>query len=243
MTDKNDKKKYRHTKQLVRIAIEQGYTNKEIAKSARLSEKSIGHVSKWRNGKVLANEHQMQNLLKEFGHLLKRKMEHLFYTLEEKDSSLNQKFFKLNGELTLKHTLYFKKQTSNRMFKVALLRLVLLKEGDHYHLITQHRAGYDKDHYFELRDVNSLVHSSNEDANWLCINISTMLSANEILELCDKFVIELKSLKQRFFVNDEKTLPFIIRQILLKQGYCASDVIDLSEKREIINEPNKPEES
>lgn len=101
MTDK--KKNNRYTKQLVRIAIEQGYTNKEIAKSARISDKSTALVSKWRNGKALANEHQMKNLLKEFGHLLKRKMEHLFYTIEEKDAVPDLKFLKLNGDIILKH--------------------------------------------------------------------------------------------------------------------------------------------
>ncbi len=45
----------------------------------------------------------MKNLLKEFGHLLKRKMEHLFYTIEEKDAVPDLKFLKLNGDIILKH--------------------------------------------------------------------------------------------------------------------------------------------
>ena len=72
----NIEKKYKYTKQLLKIAIETDqYRNKDIALKAGLSDKSVAQVSGWRNGRTKATERQMAYFIKEYGHLLKRKLE------------------------------------------------------------------------------------------------------------------------------------------------------------------------
>ncbi|MDE3274294.1 hypothetical protein, partial [Pseudoalteromonas sp. G4] len=78
-----DNKKCRDTKRLIKIAIENGMTNQEIAAKAGLSKKSVAQVSRWRNGEALAFERQMRFFIKEFGDQLRRKSEHLLSVEKE----------------------------------------------------------------------------------------------------------------------------------------------------------------
>ncbi|WP_428431507.1 hypothetical protein [Photobacterium chitinilyticum] len=247
MTDKNDKKKYLYTKQLVRIAASMNYSPSDIAEKAGLSRKSTSQVSKWRNGISLATVRQMQYFINEYGHLLKRKMEHLFYTIEEKDGAPDLNFLKLNGDVILKHQVCHTHTLSNRILKTALLRLVVLKENEHFHLITQSRAGLDHSLGFILRrDLPNFIHSSNEEANWFAYDIAKRINAEHLLELIDKYAYQLSSGEnpaKKAFQNDAISLKFIIRQSLLKQGFKSQDIIDVCSENEIINEPNKPKES
>jgi len=76
-------KEYKYTKQLLKIAIENGgYRNKDIAEKAGLSGKSVARASAWRNGRKNATERQMAYFIKEYEHLLRRKssmiLNHLF---------------------------------------------------------------------------------------------------------------------------------------------------------------------
>ncbi|ADZ91121.1 hypothetical protein [Marinomonas mediterranea] len=94
-------KKYKHTQKLLKIAIsEGGYTNVEIARKAGLKESSGSLVSRWRNGKALATERQMQYFINEYGGQLKRRNTHLFYglSLNEDKSGIMFKYTKLEGE-------------------------------------------------------------------------------------------------------------------------------------------------
>lgn len=80
--NENHGKKYKHTRQLLKIAKEHGnYTHQQIADKAGLKGKSTSLVSRWTTGKALATERQMGYFIKHYEHFLKRKMEHLFYSL------------------------------------------------------------------------------------------------------------------------------------------------------------------
>jgi transcriptional regulator with XRE-family HTH domain len=75
-----DHKKYPYTKQLVLIAKrEGGLTHKEIAEKARLSGKSQSLVSRWLSGEALASYAQMHSLIHDYGHFLKKQIEHVFF--------------------------------------------------------------------------------------------------------------------------------------------------------------------
>lgn len=232
MEDKQSKQKYRYTKQLVRIALEQGYTAEDILEKAGASRKSLSMFSKWRNGKTLATVRQLQYFINEYEHLLKRKMEHLFYDIA--DGKLN--FCKLNGETILKHVIrHPPAQVGKRVVSVALLRIILLKEGNKYHLVHQVRAGLTKDGNFSpARNLNELIHSSNEDANWSSYKYQTELSAEEALESADDFIHQLisgENVAKTTLKNEGIALSFIIRQALLKQGHQCKYIVDLADCR------------
>jgi len=93
---KNPKRKYPHTKQLVRVAREiGGLTYEEIAKRACLRKTSKSQVSKWAKGSAKANYRQMESLINEFGHHLKKQYEHVFY--QHKPKFTLEKYQALKG--------------------------------------------------------------------------------------------------------------------------------------------------
>lgn len=77
---KNNAPKYKYTKQILKLAKQDGMTHKEIAKKAGIKETSVSQVDKWLNGTALASQRQMQFFINKYGSALKRKIEHLFYT-------------------------------------------------------------------------------------------------------------------------------------------------------------------
>lgn len=64
------KKKYKYTRQLVRIAQDDGMTQTEIAKLCRVNHQSI--VSKWMSGESRGTEQQLAPLIKRYGSRLNR---------------------------------------------------------------------------------------------------------------------------------------------------------------------------
>ena len=242
MEDKQSKQKYRYTKQLVRIALEQGYTAEDVLEKAGASRKSLSMFSKWRNGKALATVRQLQYFINEYEHLLKRKMEHLFYGVT--DGEL--KYYKLNGELILKHAIKHPPvQIDKRRRSLALFRMLLLKEGNKFHFVFQTRVGLTGEERFKPSNINDLMHSPNEEANWFVYDFKTELTAESIFETATPFINQLyngKNLAQVVLKNEAIALCFIIRQVLLKQGHQCLDIVDLVSKDEIIKKPKQSEE-
>lgn len=195
----NTDKKYKFTKKLLKLAIEaSGYRNEDIAVKAGLSGKSVAQVSAWRNGRKEATERQMAYFIKEYGHLLKRKMEHLFYEIKinPKDEVLSSKYIKLSGEIIFKHqirVLFSRKET------VSLIRLLILQNEEGYKLITQYRAGLVRwskhatsDYHSYLIDKKQdLVHGSNEDSNWFTLDLIDCKTVDDLIHEFDLFKNDL----------------------------------------------------
>lgn len=231
MTEQKEKsqKKYRYTKQLIRLAIENGYTNKDIAKKAGFS--SEGQVSKWRNGKAQATERQVQFFINEFEHLLKRKMEHLFYSETETPNELA--YYKIQGEILLSHTLYYRHNIGKKIQKIGIYRFVIINSDNKFHLLFQKRAGLNENAGIIKYALSSATFSNNEHANWYLKETYKDLTAQELTHqihfIFDEFekIEYLCSDMEKIMNNDGRPLKFIVRQLLLKHGYCSDDIIDL----------------
>jgi transcriptional regulator with XRE-family HTH domain len=78
------KKKFKYTRELIRIANEDGMSQKEIADLCRVNQ-SV--VSGWLNGKSLAFEHQITELKKRYGNRLNRTTSRVYLTLNEASPS------------------------------------------------------------------------------------------------------------------------------------------------------------
>ncbi|ABM04798.1 hypothetical protein Ping_3101 [Psychromonas ingrahamii 37] len=307
---KETSSKYKYTKQILKLAHQDGMSYADIAVKAGISANSKNQVNKWITGKSLATQRQMQFFINAYSSALKRKMEHLFYsninrieitekllttikhlqidaeinipsdisdknsslkkcnlailTTEQKDYLLNgilpnelsrrisdsiiqaiksneisrsssglqfrPNFFKLNGEVVFKHTIYLRETIShNKTPKIAHKRLLLLQADNLFHLIYQDRIEGFK---------NQPICSSNEDSMWDS-SATTFIELNYVLQLIDQFTTTLLIEEYRRYLGDSITIPFIARQALLKQGFPIPDVIDLSAKSEIIKEPQK----
>lgn len=67
--NESKKRKFRHTRELVKIARDAGMTQEEIAKRCRVQQST---VSNWQTGKTKATEEQLKPLLDRFGSRLRR---------------------------------------------------------------------------------------------------------------------------------------------------------------------------
>lgn len=191
MSGKN--KKYKYTKQLLKLAIENsGYRNEDIAVKARLSNKSVALVSKWRNGKTEATEAQMAYFIKEYGHLLKRRMEHLFSYQEEVNGTKDVKYRKLSGEVIFKHQVRVPSRKGKSIGSTALARLVVIDNEHKYHIIRQIRGGLTQ---VQLRERNypTVFHSDNEEANWFAYSIEQNLDLDAVVASFQNFITSLLS--------------------------------------------------
>ncbi|MGR6861518.1 hypothetical protein ACU5EH_15085 [Aliivibrio salmonicida] len=193
MSDKS--KKYKYTRQLLKVATDNGnYRNEDIALKAGLSGKSVAQVSAWRNGRKDATERQMGYFIREYEHLLKQKMEHLFYSMQITNGVNEPIFTKLSGEIVFKQQI--KVNRNNRILKnkkdFSVLRIIVLKDNHHFHLLCQYRAGLlsmkeqDVDGnmqcVFSHITTSELVYSDNEDGNWYCYDVKRQQNLNELVE-------------------------------------------------------------
>ncbi len=229
MTEQNMERKCKDTKRLLKIAIEHGLTHPDIAVLAGLSKKSVAQVSRWRNGPTLATERQMSHFRKEYGDILRRKIEHLLY--QEEDNKFE--FFKINGEILFKHCIKTHQVINRRPIKISLMRILVLKQHNQFHLIQQSRNGIDKNRGVNGLKIDQLSHSDNEDANWNTYKILKNLSHDSLITEVDQYALQFMSMDnflQTRFSESVNDLGFIVRQALLKHGFQSNDIIDLCDE-------------
>ncbi|WP_119968204.1 hypothetical protein [Shewanella japonica] len=241
MTKQQVDRKYKYTKQLVRIAIEHGMTNKDIAKKAGLSDKSVAQVTRWRKGDSLATERQMRFFINEFEGLLKRKIEHLFSFKEEEVI----KFFKLSGDIILRYVVKEKVHVDRKSINVGLLRLIIIKHEHTYTLLKQYRKGLDlKNPHYNITSSNirMLGNSSSEGANWIAYDIVQHVSAFDIIKASDKHAksfLDGSNLLNKHDQSCSSEIMYIVREQMMKNGFIAEDIFDLKSEVEIIEEPKE----
>lgn len=228
-------KKYKQTRQLLKLAIDAaGYRNEDIAVKAGLSGKSVAQVSAWRNGRKNATERQMAYFIKEYGHLLKRKMEHLFCFCDSLSGEFVTRYEKLSGEVIFKHQVRVLSQRGRVSSSVAVLRFIVLEDNCNFHAIKQFRGGLSKSQLCE-GSYHKVFHSDNEDANWYSYSIASRVDIDGLLEVFNDFKISLLNggnpvdrtlymddaeiSKSRFFsVKQVHPLEYSFYQKLMKLG-------------------------
>lgn len=94
-----DNKKYRYTKQLVNMALRDGWTQKLIADTCR-TQQSV--VSAWKSGASQAKESQLKKLLEIYGPRLRRKSFKVYHNWYTDDQNIpNIRMIKVEGEVIL----------------------------------------------------------------------------------------------------------------------------------------------
>ncbi len=223
--------KYKQTKQLVRIAIKNGLTNKDIAEKSGLSGNSVAQVSRWRNGESLATERQMNFLINEFGAELKRKTEHLFYRFEKHESGKEiVQFFKVNGEVIFKFAVRIPEVVMRQLKQIAVMRVMVIQDGEKFHLLHQIRTGLSE----EVRGSSfnpRVVHSDNESANWRVYEIQSNLTPEDLVKKIDEYsnvkLLTENNVAFKKFDSEALILKFSIRQAMLRHGYTHQDIVEL----------------
>ena len=94
-----ENKKFRYTKQLINMALRDGWTQKDIADACR-TQQSV--VSSWKNGSALAKESQLQKLMEIYGPKLRRRTFKVYHDLlQDSQGDYHIQMIKVEGEVML----------------------------------------------------------------------------------------------------------------------------------------------
>jgi len=208
---KNAKKKpFKQTKILMKLALDDGWTQKEIADKCR-SHQSV--VSSWRKGVKNATEEQLKPLLELFGHKLRRNSFRVYWSI---DPETNEKtFLKVEGKVIMSEAFCDARRNGPRLIKkIPKYKLVIhYQGGNEFRVVNQTRLTF--------KVTNEELESSQEDAVWGS-EISDRLSIPALLELVDNFAEQ----KLSDYPSDAYTLPYIARKALLNHGFPLVGIVE-----------------
>ncbi|MGB3225945.1 MAG: helix-turn-helix transcriptional regulator [Desulforhopalus sp.] len=127
---RSGKKKYfKFTRDLVRLALNDGWTQDEIATKCR-TQQSV--VSGWKNGSKPATEQILKPLLDIYGYKLRRKTFRVYWSL---DNEINQKtFYRVEGKVILAQAFYDPRRDSRgkQVKKIPVHKLVIHHQGEDF---------------------------------------------------------------------------------------------------------------
>lgn len=208
---KNSKKKpFKLTRELIRLALNNGWTQSEIAEKCR-TQQSI--VSAWNKGNKYATEAQLMPLLELFGHKLRRNTFRVYWALDS--TTQTKTFFRVEGKVVFSGVLFERKTSpATTSPKTPEMKLLVHHQGaDKFRVVVQRRLKFDTSSQVPL--------SSTEDAVWS----STILDQQNCAELIgwiDGVAHDLSETHQCFGL----TLPFLLRQALLNHGFAVDGVVE-----------------
>lgn len=211
-TPKRDKRKFKQTKQLVKTALGEGWTQKQIATACR-TQQSV--VSSWASGARLATESQLKPLLDQFGNKIRRNSFRLYQAVE--DSTLL--FSKVEGRIIFSQTLNCKNCDREKKKKHSKIKFTIHDQGKSMlRLVSQSNMTLQRS-----EESISFNHSHCDDDSrvWLSRIYEPMLP-QDILKTID-------SLSEKHFEDykeDAWMLRIAIRESLLVNGYSIEGIVD-----------------
>lgn len=207
---KNAKKKpFKLTRQLIRLSLNDGWTQREIAEKCRVQQ-SI--VSAWSKGAKCATEAQLLPLLEIYGHKLRRNTFRVYWAL---DSNTQAKtFFRVEGKVVFAEVVFKLKESSGKATqKIPVMKLIIHHQGaDSFRSVVQRRLKLDSP---------MLTLSSAEDAVWSS-EVSDQRSCAELIDWLDGYANSLSEKHPHIGL----TLPFLLRQALINHGFPVGGVVD-----------------
>tara|TARA_R110002124_G_C8970602_1_gene514999 strand:+ start:1925 stop:2596 length:672 start_codon:yes stop_codon:yes gene_type:complete len=208
---KNAKKKpFKLTRQLIRLALNDGWTQREIAEKCRVQQ-SI--VSAWSKGAKYAAEPQLTPLLEIYGHKLKRNTYRVYWALDP--ITQLKTFFRVEGKVVFSEMLFeLKESTKKATEKRPLVKLIIHHQGtDSFRSVVQHRLVFETPTNFSS--------SNTEDALWSS-QVSDQRTSAELIDWIDSYSHSLSEKQPHLGL----TLPFLLRQALINHGFPVEGVVD-----------------
>jgi len=206
---KKNKRKFKQTKQLVRLAINEGWKQSEIATTCR-SHQSI--VSDWYKGTKQGTEEALMPLLEIYGHKLRRNSFRAYWSVSLKTKE--RVYYKVEGNVIFSQAFCFTRVASHKKYKqLPMNKLVIHHQGkSRFRAVLQSRFKLPTDHELE---------STIEDSFWNS-EITSQLDLPGLLNFIEQYSEE--NLKD--YPCDANTLPFIARQALLNHGFDIEGVVE-----------------
>lgn len=236
------KKKFKHTRELVKIALDAGMTQEEIGRLCRNAQQSA--VSKWANGKGKASEDQIAPLLKRFGAQLNRTTARIYlvgrhvatasgYREDFDGKEWPSKLARVEGPIVFRYTFWALAQGTRAPAKVPIRRWLLHRQpGGRFVLVRQDRRVLDDERLGRWQGMVTQVRlrssggpawlDCNDDAARWISQIEKPMDAAQLVSWVDDF---LKDPNNGQSPHDELALPFLIRKALVEQG-CEIDGVE-----------------
>lgn len=209
---KNSKKKpFKWTKELIKLALNDGLTQIDIANKCR-TQQSI--VSAWKKGNKLGTEQQLRPLLEIYGYKLRRNTFKAYWSLNT--DTLEKTFYRVEGKVVFAQAFYDLRtdKHGNRIKKIPQYKLVIHHQGDsQFIVIEQDRLTFKN---------NEELDNPNEDAIWSSFSFKKVIGMECLLEYVDKYANNLL----QGFPSDAYTLPFLIRRALLNHGFTIEGLVE-----------------
>lgn len=211
-SEKTKKKPFKQTRELVRLALNNGWTQTEIAKTCR-TQQSV--VSAWSKGEKLATEQQLKPLLNLFGYKLRRNTFKLYWRKNAETSKIE--FIKVEGKIIFS-LLIGKKDDYNKF--VPKYKFIIHYQGnEQFYVILKEKIYDDYD-------------KSLEAATWQTV-FNQSIGISELLQFFDNLSSkDLENMGRAWwkfchdFPNYTQSLPFLVRQALLNQGFSVDNIIE-----------------
>lgn len=202
-------KKFKQTRELIRLALNDGMTQDEIAKLCRTQQSK---VSLWSKGAQSAKEHEVIPLLKIYGHKLRRKTFKVYWSIDEQNI---KHFYKVEGKVIFSQAFCDARRDGPKLIrKIPTVKLIIQHQGqDQFIYIYQSR--------FTFKTNNCELENSLADAVWSS-SISACMDGITLLAKIDQIAETL----MKDFPSDALTLPFLIRQSLLQHGCHVEGIVE-----------------
>lgn len=207
-TTAKPKRKFKQTRELVKLALNNGWTQVEIANACR-TQQSV--VSAWSKGERQGAEQQLQPLLELFGHKLRRNTFKLYQ--EIKDDKIY--FVKVEGQVIFNLPICDKSSYGTKQKLTPKYKIVVhYQKNDQFVFIMLVKNQSD------IQDVNL------ENTNWYMI-CKKILNSSALIDVFNEKNAyfnkshELFGGKYREYFDG---YPFLIRQALLNHGIEVQDV-------------------
>lgn len=208
---KNARKKgFRLTRQLIRMAINDGWTQKDIADTCRTHQST---VSAWYKGQKLATEHQVRPLLELYGHKIRRNSFRVYWAICPETQE--KQFYRVEGKVIFSEAFYdARREPSGKLTrKIPVHKLVVHHQGSsRFRAVLQGRLCF--------KNSSEEIESTVADAVWGSRIHQDLLTTDELVSFVDQYAA--KSLRE--YPGDAQMLPFLIRQALLQHGFEVSGV-------------------
>jgi hypothetical protein len=209
---KNAKRKpFKWTKELVRLALNDGWTQKVIATECRTNQ-SV--VSGWKLGSKKGHEEQLKPLLDLYGYKLRRNTFRVYWSFDPETDE--KAFCRVEGKVILSQAFYdARRDKHGKMIKkIPQLKLVIHHQGKNsFRVVEQARIKFN--------DTNEELENSVEDAVW-CSSVNEVINSVELIKFIDSYAVDTLNK----YPSDANALPFIIRQTLLNHGVPVDGIVE-----------------
>lgn len=198
------KRKFKQTKPLVKLALNDGWTQKSIAKSCR-TQQSV--VSAWAKGEKQGTETQLAPLLEQYGNLLRRKSFQVYY---HSDAEYKFSFYRVEGKIIFSYTFVKEEEKHKRIKRIPIEKIIIHEQGKGiFRIVHQYRPSFES-------QQNKFLECSQESGCWFSV-INERMETSQVLQEIE--IILEKKRKDECWRNDQYTLPFLIRKAMLENGY------------------------